>query len=138
MGLARMPLPGILRHLQRKFDEDDFRAINEEIEQIEADAFTHVFDTVADDDSVKDSIRVVDEVASIHDPDFVVEIAKPVLLDVIGVQFDADQLGIGPHAAQQFPIFAFAGSDVQNDSMPSEAKIEFDFRIECCVGKRHS
>src|SRR5262249_61830120 len=92
MGFAFMTLPCALGYLQRKFDGDQLRPIDKEIEQIKPDAFANVLDRVSKDDGVKSAIRVVHEFSRVQNPHLVVEVVEFILLNVLGIQFQADKL----------------------------------------------
>ena len=85
-----MALPCVLGYLQRKFDGDKFRAIDKEIEQIKPHAFAHVLDTVSNDHGVKSAVWVIHEISCVRNPDLVIKLAELILLNIVGIEFDAD------------------------------------------------
>src|SRR5215813_7384606 len=90
MGFTFMALPCVLRDLERKFDSDEFRSIDKEIEQIKTDAFAHVLDTVSNDQGVKSTVWIIHQFCRVRNPDLVIEVAEFILFNVAGIQFDAD------------------------------------------------
>src|SRR4030095_3982512 len=137
MGFSFMALPCVLGHLERKFDGDQLRAINKEIEQIEPDAFAHMLDTVSKDDGVKSAVWVVHEFSRVRNPHLVVEVVELILLDIPGIQFEADELNVRLDAAKHHSVFAFARPDIYKGLVADQTKVEFYFAIELGAGEGH-
>src|SRR4029453_4947212 len=90
MGFTFMTLPCVLGYLQRKFDGDKFRAIDKEIEKIKPDVFEHLLDTLSNNNGIKRAAWVINGVSCVRNPYLVIEVAELILLNIVGIEFDAD------------------------------------------------
>mmetsp|Transcript_17177 Transcript_17177/g.66855 ORF Transcript_17177/g.66855 Transcript_17177/m.66855 type:complete len:536 (-) Transcript_17177:1948-3555(-) len=115
MGLAGHPIHRTLNDELRHHHQRVGRPVGQRIQQVEADTFGHVGQTVPEDGQIKGRVQMVCHplVRGLH-MDFVIQSPQTKLLDVTGLRFDGHGPAPGCSAAQQTAVLACPSAEIDH------------------------